>query len=201
MHEDYDSSIMTIQNSRLIIKISECDIFSGGNEIDKIPEIFLKERNLSISFILSLSPTPVSLLFSHSCLCLLHLYPFSHTPSLSHTYIPLSPVSSLSPTPVSSLSLSLCLSHSHTPVCLSHTCILTLFPIPVSSLSPDDSLLSTPVSLFIFFSHNLSLFLSFFSFSLSLSSFSYHISLTLPLSPIPSLSLSCFNPRIVYLYL
>ena len=31
MHEDYDSSIMTIQNSRLIVKISECDIFSGGN--------------------------------------------------------------------------------------------------------------------------------------------------------------------------
>ena len=46
MHEDYDSSIMTIQNSRLIVKISECDIFSGGNEIDKIPEIFFKKRNL-----------------------------------------------------------------------------------------------------------------------------------------------------------
>ena len=43
MHEDYDSSIMTIQNSRLIVKISECDIFSGGNEIDKIPEIFFKK--------------------------------------------------------------------------------------------------------------------------------------------------------------
>ena len=27
MHEDYDSSIITIQNSRLIVKISECDIF------------------------------------------------------------------------------------------------------------------------------------------------------------------------------
>ena len=48
MHEDYDSSIMTIQNSRLIVKISECDIFSAGNEIDKIPEIFFKERNLLI---------------------------------------------------------------------------------------------------------------------------------------------------------
>ena len=48
MHEDYDSSIMTIQNSRLIVKISECDIFSVGNEIDKIPEIFLKKRNLLI---------------------------------------------------------------------------------------------------------------------------------------------------------
>ena len=48
MHEDYDSSIMTIQNSRLIVKISECDIFAGGNEIDKIPEIFFKKRNLLI---------------------------------------------------------------------------------------------------------------------------------------------------------
>ena len=48
MHEDYDSSIMTIQNSRLIVKISECDIFSGGNEINKIPEIFFKKRNLLI---------------------------------------------------------------------------------------------------------------------------------------------------------
>ena len=48
MHEDYDSSIMTIQNSRLIIKISEYDSFSAGNEIDKIPEIFFKKRNLSI---------------------------------------------------------------------------------------------------------------------------------------------------------
>ena len=48
MHEDYDSSIMTIQNSRLIVKISECDIFSGGNEIDKIPELFFKKRNLLI---------------------------------------------------------------------------------------------------------------------------------------------------------
>ena len=44
MHEDYDSSIMTIQNSRLVVKISECDIFSAGNEIDKIPEIFFKKR-------------------------------------------------------------------------------------------------------------------------------------------------------------
>ena len=43
MHEDYDSSIMIIQNSRIIVKISECDIFSAGNEIDKIPEIFLRK--------------------------------------------------------------------------------------------------------------------------------------------------------------
>ena len=48
MHEDYDSSIMTIQNSRLIVKILECDIFSAGNEINKIPEIFFKKRNLLI---------------------------------------------------------------------------------------------------------------------------------------------------------
>ena len=48
MHEDYDSSIMTIQNSRLIVKISECDIFSAGNEIGKIPELFFKKRNLLI---------------------------------------------------------------------------------------------------------------------------------------------------------
>ena len=48
MHEDYDSSIMTIQNTRLIVKISECDIFSGGNEFDKIPELFFKKRNLLI---------------------------------------------------------------------------------------------------------------------------------------------------------
>ena len=48
MHEDYDSSIMTIQNTRLIVKISECDIFSGGNIIDKIPELFFKKRNLLI---------------------------------------------------------------------------------------------------------------------------------------------------------
>ena len=48
MHEDYDSSIMTIQNSRLIVEISECDIFSAGNEIDEIPELFFKKRNLLI---------------------------------------------------------------------------------------------------------------------------------------------------------
>ena len=48
MHEDYNSSITTIQNSRLIVKISECDIFSGGNIIDKIRELFFKKRNLLI---------------------------------------------------------------------------------------------------------------------------------------------------------
>ena len=44
MYEYYDSSLMSIQNSRLIVKISECDIFSGGNEIDKIPELFFKKK-------------------------------------------------------------------------------------------------------------------------------------------------------------
>ena len=48
MHEDYDSSLMVIQNSRLILKISECDIFSGGNIMDKIPELFFKRKNLLI---------------------------------------------------------------------------------------------------------------------------------------------------------
>ena len=48
IHENYDSSIITIQNSRLTVKISECNIFSGGNEIDKIPELFFKKRNLLI---------------------------------------------------------------------------------------------------------------------------------------------------------
>ena len=48
MHEYYDASVMNIQNSRLIVKISECNIFSGGNEIDKIPELFFKKRNLLI---------------------------------------------------------------------------------------------------------------------------------------------------------
>ena len=48
IHEEYDFSIMTIQNSRLIVKISECDIFSGGNEIDKVPEISFKKINLLI---------------------------------------------------------------------------------------------------------------------------------------------------------
>ena len=44
MHEDCDSSIMIIQNSRLIVKITECDIFSGGNEVNKIPELFFKKK-------------------------------------------------------------------------------------------------------------------------------------------------------------
>ena len=40
---EYDASqIKTIQNTRLLIKLSECNIFSAGNslEINKIPDIF-----------------------------------------------------------------------------------------------------------------------------------------------------------------
>ena len=46
--EDYDSSIMAIQNSRFIVKFSECDIFSAGNGIENIPELFFKKINLLI---------------------------------------------------------------------------------------------------------------------------------------------------------
>ena len=44
MHEDYDSSIMTIQNSRLIIKISECDIFQLGMKLIKYLNCFLRKE-------------------------------------------------------------------------------------------------------------------------------------------------------------
>ena len=39
-----------IQNTRLLIKLSECNIFSGGNlsEFNKIPEIFFTKKNLVI---------------------------------------------------------------------------------------------------------------------------------------------------------
>ena len=45
-----DGSIKTIQNTRLIVKISECALLSAGNseEINKIPELFFKKRNLVI---------------------------------------------------------------------------------------------------------------------------------------------------------
>ena len=48
--ENYDSSIQAIQNSRLIVKISECNVFSArdSKEIDKIPDFFFKKRNLLI---------------------------------------------------------------------------------------------------------------------------------------------------------
>ena len=48
---EYDASqIKTIQNTRLLIKSSECDIFSAGDskEIDKVPDIFFQKRNLVI---------------------------------------------------------------------------------------------------------------------------------------------------------
>ena len=44
MHEDYDSSIMIIQNSRLIVKISECDIFQLGMKLIKFLKYFLKKE-------------------------------------------------------------------------------------------------------------------------------------------------------------
>ena len=48
---EYDASQMKIiQNTRLLIKISECQIFSARDslEIDKIPELFFKKKNLVI---------------------------------------------------------------------------------------------------------------------------------------------------------
>ena len=46
----YDESIKIIQNTRFVVKISECLSFSAGDskEIDKIPELFFKKRNLII---------------------------------------------------------------------------------------------------------------------------------------------------------
>ena len=43
-------SIKIIQNTRLVVKTSECQLFSAGNslEINKIPELFFKKRNLVI---------------------------------------------------------------------------------------------------------------------------------------------------------
>ena len=39
-----------IQNTRLVVKMSEGQLFCGGNskEIDKIPDLFFKKRNLVI---------------------------------------------------------------------------------------------------------------------------------------------------------
>ena len=48
---EYDSSqVRIVQNTRLVIKLSECQIFSAGSakEIDKIPELFFKKRNILI---------------------------------------------------------------------------------------------------------------------------------------------------------
>ena len=46
----YKKSIKIIQNTQLVVKISECELFSGGDsqEINKIPELFFKKRNLII---------------------------------------------------------------------------------------------------------------------------------------------------------
>ena len=43
-------SIKIIENTRFVVKISEYQLFSGGNfkEIDKIPDLFFKKRNLVI---------------------------------------------------------------------------------------------------------------------------------------------------------
>ena len=43
-------SIKIIQNTRFVVKISECQLSSAGDsrEIDKIPELFFKKRNLVI---------------------------------------------------------------------------------------------------------------------------------------------------------
>ena len=43
-------SIKIIQNTRFVVKISECSLFSAGDsqEIKKIPELFFKKRNLII---------------------------------------------------------------------------------------------------------------------------------------------------------
>ena len=44
------ASIKIIQNTRFVVKISECLLFSAGDfkEIDKIPELFFRKRNLVI---------------------------------------------------------------------------------------------------------------------------------------------------------
>ena len=48
---EYDTSqVRIVQNTRLVVKLSECEMFSGGSakEIDKIPELFFKKRNILI---------------------------------------------------------------------------------------------------------------------------------------------------------
>ena len=46
----YEEPIRIIQNTRLVVKIFECQLFSAGDsqEINKIPELFFKKRNLII---------------------------------------------------------------------------------------------------------------------------------------------------------
>ena len=59
-------SIKIIQNTRLVVKISEWQLFSAGDskEIDKIPELFFKKRNLVIMKNLNDNKC---LLFSYIC--------------------------------------------------------------------------------------------------------------------------------------
>ena len=48
---EYDATqIKIIQNTRLLIKLSECNLFSSGSasDIDKIPELFFNKKNLVI---------------------------------------------------------------------------------------------------------------------------------------------------------
>ena len=48
---EYDASqVRIIQNTRLVVKLSECQLFSAGSskEIEKIPDVFFKKRNLLI---------------------------------------------------------------------------------------------------------------------------------------------------------
>ena len=48
---EYDATHMKIiQNTRLLIKLSECNLFSSGSasDIDKIPDMFFKKKNLVI---------------------------------------------------------------------------------------------------------------------------------------------------------
>ena len=48
---EYDpSQFKIIQNTRLLIKLSECQLFSSGNsiEINRIPQMFFKKKNLVI---------------------------------------------------------------------------------------------------------------------------------------------------------
>ena len=80
-------SIKIIQNTRFIVKISECQLFSAGNseEINKIPELFFKKRNLIIMKNLNDNKC---LLFSH---IRKHLNPITVNPSrISKNYIEIS---------------------------------------------------------------------------------------------------------------
>ena len=45
----YEAAIKIIQNTRLVVKISECQLFSAGDskEIDKIPELFFKKKKFN----------------------------------------------------------------------------------------------------------------------------------------------------------